>query len=134
MDINIPKYSGEPTMDTISLPSDHMRLSITGTPPALPKVCKIPSSKTMHVRLKNSRGNLTYLKGNHVHFPALPKVCKIPSSKTMHVRLKNSRGNLTYLKGNHVHFLSANCGFVTPVSRLFVISRAIDPQDMKDKK
>ena len=56
------------------------------------------------------------------------------SSKNVQVRLSSCRENLTYLKSNYVHFLSADCEFVTPVSRLLVDLGAVDPQDLKDRK
>ena len=56
------------------------------------------------------------------------------SSKNVPVRLNSCRENLTYLKNNYVHFLSADCDFVTPVSRLLVDLGAVDPQDLKDRK
>ena len=54
--------------------------------------------------------------------------------KNVQVRLRSCRENLTYLKSNYVHFLSADCEFVTPVSRLLVDLGAVDPQDLKDRK
>ena len=104
MGINIPTYSDELTTDTTSFPSDHSRPSITGIPPALPKGCEMSSGTDMH------------------------------SSKNVQVRLSSCQKNLTYLKSNYVHFLSADCEFVTPVSRLLVDLGAVDPQDLKDRK
>ena len=104
MGINIPTYSDELTADATSMPSDHSRPSITGIPPALPKACEMSSRAETH------------------------------SSKNEQVRLNSSRENLTYLKSNYVHFLSADCEFVTPVSRLIVDLGAVDLQDLKDRK
>ena len=93
-----------PTTDTTSLPSDHSRPSITGILPALPKAGEMSSGTEMY------------------------------NSKNVQVRLSSCRENLTYLKSNYVHFLSADCEFVTPVSRLLVDLGAFDPQDLKDRK
>ena len=104
MGINIPTYSDELTADVTSLPPDHSRPSITGIPPALPKASEKSSRTETH------------------------------STKNEQVRLNSSRENLTYLKSNYIHFLSADCEFVTPVSRLLVDLGAVDPQDLKDSK
>ena len=104
MEINILKYQDELTTDITSLPSDHSRPSITCIPPALPKACEMSSRTETH------------------------------SSKNVQARLNSCRENLTYLNSNYVHFLSADCEFVTPVSRLLVDLGAVDPQDLKDRK
>ena len=64
----------------------------------------------------------------------MPSGTETHSSKNMQIRLNSSRENLTYLKGNYVHFLSADCEFVTPVSRLLVDLGEVDLQHLKDRK
>ena len=60
MDVNIPTYLDEPTINTFSRPSDHTRPTITGTPSTLPTAydmhnhTDVHSSKTLRTRLCSS--------------------------------------------------------------------------------
>ena len=85
MNINIPKYSDEPTMNITSVPYDHSRPSITGISLELPKACEMPNETNVH------------------------------SSENAHVMLNSSIENLTYFEASYAHFLLANCEIVTPM-------------------